>query len=157
MTATAQRDARRLTELLAQQRDVYQRLRELAMSQSKAIEDDQPESLLRILADRQRLINELTRVNELLEPFRSRWDQLREALEPTQRLEVSELVDQVQQLLGQILDCDKQDSDLLRERTAQTRDQAARAGAGARMNQAYAAGAYQNNPPRAIDRNDEDA
>ena len=82
MTATLQREARQLTELLVQQRDLYQRLRDLAAGQSQAVREDQPESLLRILGQRQRLIHELTQVNSLLEPFRSQWDKLREGLAP---------------------------------------------------------------------------
>lgn len=155
MNQAAQKDARRLTELLLQQRDVYRRLLELSESQHAAVGCDEPESLLRVLGQRQQLIAQLTEINTLLEPYRSRWDELREGLSPAQRLEVSELVEQVQALLGQILQQDETDSRALQRRTEEVRQEAAAASTGRRVHNAYAAQSYgAGTAPRYIDRRD---
>ncbi|NLF30920.1 MAG: hypothetical protein GX591_08550 [Planctomycetes bacterium] len=142
MTETGIRDGRRLTELLTRQRDAYRALADLAARQRTAIDGDQPEVLLRILADRQRCINEVTDLNEQLEPFRRRWDAIRAALGAAERLAVCELVDQVQDLLAGILNQDEGDCDLLRRRTDAIRGAAATASAGRQLNSAYGAAAY---------------
>lgn len=157
MTATLQREARQLTELLQQQRDLYRRLRELAEGQSQAVRDDQPESLLRILGQRQRLIHELTQVNAMLEPYRSQWDKLREGLEPAERLRVSELVDEVQALLAQILQQDEGDCDMLKKRSGEVRGEASAVALGRKVNTAYAMRSYGAPVSRFVDRVDEGA
>lgn len=154
MIQTLQREARQLTDLLTQQRDLYRQLREMAKGQSAAIEQDEPEALLRVLAHRQRLITELNDVNTQLEPFRSRWDELRESLSAAERIRTAELVAEVQSLLGDILRQDEADSDALQTKSADTRQQAASASVGQRVNAAYAAQRY-GAAPRLIDRNDE--
>jgi predicted nuclease with TOPRIM domain len=151
---TAQREAKQLTELLIQQRDVYQKLGQFAASQAAAVQDDQSETLLRILSQRQQLITELTEINDRLEPFRSRWDELREQLSATERLRVADLVEEVQGLLGQILQRDEQDSDELRRRSDQVRNEAASTSMGRNLNAAYAARSYAAAQPRYIDQHD---
>ncbi len=155
MNDTAQIEAKQLTELLTQQRDVYRRLRELAMAQRASIEDEEPESLLRILADRQRQIARLTELNSQLEPHRSRWDQIRQSLAQPERLRVGELVEEVQQLLAEILQRDEGDCDALRQRSSETQGGAAAAALGQKVNAAYAAQGYAGSSPRYIDRSDE--
>jgi hypothetical protein len=152
-----QREGRQLTELLTQQRDLYQQLRLLAESQSAAISDDQPEALLRILSQRQRLIHELTQVNVLLEPYRSRWDHIREGLDPAQRLRVGELVEEVQDLLSQILKQDQGDCDMLEQRTGEVRNEAVSASLGRKVNAAYAMQSYSAAAARYVDRSDGEA
>jgi hypothetical protein len=155
MNEAAQRDGRRLTELLTQQRDAYRRLRDLATTQRGAIESDQTETLLRILGDRQRAITELTGINAELEPFRSRWDQTRQTMEPMARLEVSDLVAEVQQLLAAILDQDEGDCDVLKQRTADARRSATVAAVGQQINSAYGGAGYGATQPKYVDRTDE--
>ncbi|MFW6154677.1 MAG: flagellar export chaperone FlgN [Planctomycetota bacterium] len=142
MTDTRQRDGRRLTELLTRQRDAYRRLADLAARQRDAIDGDEPEVLLRILADRQKCINEVTELNGQLEPFRQRWDELRGALGPAERLTVSELVDEVQDLLAGILNQDAGDCDLLKQRTDAARGAATATATGQRLNSVYGAAGY---------------
>lgn len=156
MNETAQRDGRRLTELLTQQRDTYETLRDLAMTQRGAIESDHPEALLRILGDRQRAITELTEINTQLEPFRSRWDQIRQTLGAPARLKVSDLVAEVQQLLVAILDQDEGDCNVLKQRTQDARRSATTAAVGQQVNAAYGAAGYAAAPPRFVDRTDEE-
>ena len=152
MIETVQDEARRLTELLTRQRDLYRQLKELAGAQRQAIDAEHPEGLLRILGDRQRRINELAEIDAQLEPFRARWDRLREALSADQRLHVSELLEDVRELLGEILRQDEGDCDRLEKQTASSRNQAAAVSVGQKVNAAYAAS--QPGSARFIDRED---
>jgi hypothetical protein len=154
MTQSDTQEGQRLIELLTQQRDVYRQLRQLADVQRQAIDADSGQELLRILGDRQRLINLLTDVNTELEPFRSRWDQLRQSIDPVGRKTVSDLVEEVQELLKGILELDEGDCDALKRRTRVCREQAAAASMGQRVNAAYAVGQYQAGGPRYLDRTD---
>ena len=152
MTDAATREGQRLIELLTRQRDVYLQLRRLADEQRGAIDGEKSEELLRILGERQRLINRLTEVNTELEPYRSRWDQIRQGIDPAGRQVVSDLVDEVQELLKGILERDEGDCDALKRRTRACRDQAATLATNQRVNAAYAVGQYRVNAPRLIDR-----
>jgi hypothetical protein len=152
MTDSVMSQGQRLIELLTQQRDIYRELRQLADLQRQAIDGENSGHLLRILGDRQRLINHLTEVNTELEPFRSRWDQIRQGIDPAGRQIVGELVEEVQALLKGILELDESDCDALKRRTRSCRDQAAALAVGQRVNAAYAARQYQYAAPRYIDR-----
>jgi hypothetical protein len=156
MIQSAQIEARRLTELLIQQRDVYLKLRELATAQTSAVQDERPEELLRILGDRQRRITELLEINTQLEPFRSRWGELRQAMGRGERLEVGELVEEVQGLLSEILRQDEGDCDALRQRTESNRSAAAAAVFGQRANAAYTSGQCVAGGSRYVDCNDQE-
>jgi len=156
MTNTAQSEAQELTDLLTQQRDVYLQLRDLARVQRGAIESEGSEDLLRILGDRQRQIRRLTEINSRLEPLRGRWDQLQQGLDDGDRQQVGELVQQVKQLLGEILEQDKGDCETLKERTEASRSGAANIVLGHKLNAAYAAGRYRAPSPRFIDRKDDE-
>lgn len=153
-TETATREGQRLIELLTRQRDVYRQLRQLTDVQRQAIDGEKPEDLLRILGDRQRLINRLGEVNTELEPFRSRWEEIRQGIAPASRLAVGELVEEVQQLLKGILEQDEGDCDALKRRSKSCRDQAAGAAMGQRVHAAYAVGQYSAAVPRFVDRSD---
>ena len=151
---TEKREASELAELLARQRDAYLRLRELARAQRGAIDSQHPETLLRILGDRQRQIAQLMEITRELEPYRSRWPELRERLPSDQRRRVSDLVAEVEQLLSEILQQDEGDCDTLKKRTRVARQDAAASAVGQRVNAAYAAGRYAAASPQLIDRND---
>lgn len=154
MMETTQDEGRQLTELLTRQRDAYRQLKELAGAQRQAIDAERPEDLLRILGDRQRRINELAEIDGRLEPFRSEWDRLREALPADQRLRVGELVEDIRGLLGEILQRDEGDCDRLEKQTASSRNEAAAVSVGQKLNAAYTAGGPSS--ARFIDREDVD-
>lgn len=115
----------RLKRLLVQQRDYYERLRELSRQQRALISSDRPELLLGILSERQTLVSALARLNQDLAPYRRNWDAHYAALAPAEKSEVSELLQQINTLLRGILATDQQDSALLAARkhgTAQELD-----------------------------------
>ncbi len=103
----------RLIDLLVEQRDLYTRLRALSERQRGLISSDSPEQLLNILRERQTLITSLAAINEKLSPFRQEWDGLFAELPEATRTQVTELLDEINGLLGAILTADKEDSALL--------------------------------------------
>src|SRR5262249_16506136 len=66
-------DPRELIRLLERQRDVFQHLRSLADRQRALVEQDDPQPLLVLLSERQRLVEDLNRCNSLLAPYRRNW------------------------------------------------------------------------------------
>ena len=126
-----------LVELLVQQRLLYLQLRELAMQQTSLVDGNDPEMLLKVLASRQRLIDKLKKISRKLEPVRADWQRISRTLSVDQRQEVQELVDSVQEILGDILSRDEKDSQKLSENKQQVAQQIRGMATGKRMNHVY--------------------
>ena len=128
----------KLIHLLTQQRLLYRQLKELAQKQSSLVDGNDPETLLRVLAARQRLINKLSSIDRELQPIRSDWQRIAGALPGEQREQAQELVAQVQEILGEILASDAKDSEALQGHQAKVRREIQGATKGKQMNRAYA-------------------
>jgi hypothetical protein len=135
---TSQLDPHRLLTLLAQQRDLYVKLRELSDKQRSLITGDRPELLLSILRDRQDLVTSLARLNEHLSPFRRNWDALYAALPEDERTQSSSLLQEINGLLRVILRTDQEDSALLSVRKQTVAADLAGLSGGRTANAAYA-------------------
>lgn len=105
--------AEKLIELLTEQRNHYQRLRQLSEQQRSLICGDRPEQLLSILQERQLLVNALMRLNASLAPFRREWDEMYAALPEPSRHAAGLLLAEINTALQVILQNDHQDSALL--------------------------------------------
>lgn len=103
----------RLFALLEKQRALYQSLSELSRQQAGTIAEGRADALLAILAARQKLIDQIGMLNADLDPFRQRWDAILAALPAGERARAGDLVKQVQQLLGQIVEQDERDRNAL--------------------------------------------
>jgi len=135
------RDITALTGLLERQCQLYQQLAQLGELQTQIIgsdlrsvdqaDADAPEQLLRLLAQRQQLIDQLTVTHDQLAPYRADWPALWQKMSDQQRRRIGPLVDQVEQLLAGIIKQDDQDRQKLQQ--AQSR-------AGAELTQLTAAG-----------------
>ena len=126
-----------LIHLLTQQRLLYRQLKELAAKQSSLVEQTDPEMLLRVLADRQRLIDKLAAIDRRLQPIRKDWQQVAGSLPEAQRAEAQGLIEAVREILGEIITRDRHDSEALSSRQQVTAEQLRSASAGKRMHQAY--------------------
>lgn len=115
-TQVGQLDPQQLLSLLAQQRDLYVKLRELSDRQRTMISSDRPELLLGILRERQDLVAALARLNDQLAPFRRNWDGLYAALPDDHRARASTLLQEINGLLRVILRTDQEDGELLSAR-----------------------------------------
>ena len=116
MHAHQSQDPRQLITLLMQQRELYQRLRDLSERQRSLISGDRPEQLLSILRERQTYVAALAKLNEQLAPFRRNWDVLYQGLPANLRTQANQLLQEVNGLLRAILKTDQEDSALLAAR-----------------------------------------
>ena len=130
----------KVIDLLTQQRLLYRQLRELAQQQTSLIDGSDPETLLKVLAGRQRLIDKLTSIDRDLVPIRADWQKIAAGLSNTQRQEVQFLVTDVEKILGEILARDEKDTQKLSGRQQEVASEIQTATTGKRMNQAYAQG-----------------
>lgn len=140
MTATIeqpQQVGEQLVALLREQRRLYRQLQELAAQQSSLVDGRDPETLLRVLASRQRLIVKLTQTNQQLEPLRQSWDQIAGSLSAEHRQEVQQLIAQVQDMLAAILSQDERDAQSLMSQRSQVAGEIRNTQKGKKMNQAY--------------------
>ena len=105
-----------LLGFLREQRDLYQKLRDLSDRQRDLIAGDRPEQLLNILRDRQHLVTALAKVNEKLGPYRRDWRRVYEALPENDQQRASALLEEINGTLQVILKTDQEDQALLSAR-----------------------------------------
>ncbi len=99
--------------LLTRQRELYGRLKGLAYMQRELVENNDPEMLLKVLANRQKIINQLTAVDKQLKPIRANWKEVSGKFSELERQRVNMLVDEVKKTIEEILSRDKADTDAL--------------------------------------------
>jgi hypothetical protein len=102
-----------LISLLERQRRLYLQLRTLSDQQGPLVAEAEPEPLLGLLSQRQKLIDDLSVVNTDIEPYRQRWDDLWAELAESDRARVGGLVKEVQGLLEAIINQDERDRHVL--------------------------------------------
>lgn len=105
-----------LVSLLQRQCAIFAQLRELSERQRGLVVQDDPQPLLSLLADRQRLVDDLSRCNVRLAPFRRRWTDVLTSLAPAARAEIGNLLLESDRILGSILERDQQDATALGDR-----------------------------------------
>ncbi|QQE11183.1 hypothetical protein JD969_17040 [Planctomycetota bacterium] len=141
-------DVAAVVKLLTRQRDLYKRLSEFSAQQAACVESGETEELLKVLSQRQYLVDALTKLNTELQPYRARWDEISGAMNGAVKLQVNGLVDEVERLLSEMLKRDDETQKKLElakaevgKKIHQTKKvgQVANAYRGAAMN-AYAAG-----------------
>ncbi|MCC6681690.1 MAG: flagellar export chaperone FlgN [Phycisphaeraceae bacterium] len=137
--------------LLQQQRDGYVQLLEIGRDQSQLIQDGQPEQLLTLLSQRQKLIDDLARLGRRVAAVQDRWRQVSDQLDGAHTQQVRSLVAQVEQLLSQIIAQDEKDRAQLEAAHKQTAQQLSRTAAAPRALNAYKAAVPL--VPRYTDRN----
>ena len=108
-------DVPTLIELLKRQQALYQQLQQMGEQQSALVAEGQTEPLIALLGRRQILIDQIAALNRSLEPYRADWDDLIAALGAEQRAAVTSLVNDVQSLLGRIMEQDDRDRAALQD------------------------------------------
>ncbi|MGD8454312.1 MAG: flagellar export chaperone FlgN [Phycisphaerae bacterium] len=132
------RSPQRLIDLLAEQRGLYVRLRELSEQQRTLITGDRPEMLLNILRERQSLVAALARLNDELAPYRRDWENLYSGLPDDLRRQANDLLQEINGLLRVILRTDQEDSALLSARKQTLGGEMDKLSGGHSANSAYA-------------------
>lgn len=126
-----------LINLLTQQRLLCRQLQRLAEKQTSLTDGSNPEMLLRVLAERQRIIDRLGALDKEFKPLRQQWQQVAMSLPSAQRVQAQQLVGEVQNILGEIIARDEVDSQKLSSHQQQVVGEIKSTTAGKRMNQTY--------------------
>jgi len=137
MGNTNEMDSTEITNLLIQQRDLYRALGRLSERQRNMITSDEPEKLLSLLAERQKLIDQMQTINQRLQPFQVNWRQIRTSLDEQNARRVDELVNEINGLLGDILKTDEADTALLSVRKSERGQAIGAIQSGRQANRAY--------------------
>jgi len=98
-----------MLRLLAGQLDHYRQLKTLSEQQSVCICDGSTEKLLSVLSLRQAVIEQLTKSNTELAPYRDQWNELAVNASVDQREQVRGALDEIERLLQQVVDQDELD------------------------------------------------
>jgi len=98
-----------LIDLLTQQQSLYEKLTILSEQQRSMVETGDAENLLGVLAARQKVIDQLTKLNQAITPYRENWASVQQQLSADQRSKVQVLVAEVEKMLAAIIERDEQD------------------------------------------------
>ncbi len=131
-------DVSRLLEVLERQRGLYRRLRVLTERQQGLVTQDDPQPLLALLADRQKLVDELVTVNKELTAYREEWTEIYGVLDDCSRRRVTEMLEEANATLGTILHRDSRDSAMLSARRQDLAERISAVDAASRAGAAYA-------------------
>lgn len=99
----------RLTRLLDEQMELCRGLESLSEAQSNAVSDGDAEALLRVLGERQTIIDRVGEINMELETFRSRRERVLARLSVAERAEVEGRIESIAKAVGSVCERDERD------------------------------------------------
>ncbi|MGN6367024.1 MAG: flagellar export chaperone FlgN [Phycisphaerae bacterium] len=126
-----------LVKALTGQKELYVQLLALAKQQSSHVAAGDSESLMRVLGERSRVLDQVAPLDRELQPYKGRWQEVLDGLPAAEREVVGNLLKEVQQLLGDILAQDEQDKESLIRQKEQVGTELKRTVTGAQVNRAY--------------------
>jgi hypothetical protein len=144
----------RLAELVRAKHDVLLPLCELARQQASAIEAQDTDRLLSLLAAKQPLLGQLERLERALDPFRSENPDQRTWRSPGERRACQQVAEKANALLAEILQLEQTCGGQLKAQRDQTARQLQQAGHLLAARSAY--GAHGDRPARTLDLSSED-
>jgi hypothetical protein len=137
-----------ILEALEQQVGCYQKLAKLAEIQHDHVRNSRIEDLLKVLGQRQEVLDVVADLEQSIGPAKRRWsDYLGELPEPD-RGRAENLLGQTRRLLEQITTADKNDALVLQQRKLNIGKEIGQATAARRINRTYAAAAYGRAPSK---------
>lgn len=113
---TMARMAEAVVSLLRRQVGLYERLEQFADRQRSFVSREDTQSLLSLLADRQRISTELTEISGRLEPVRRDWSTFKHRMDANARAEAEALWSESKARLKRVLDRDEEDARVLAAR-----------------------------------------
>ena len=138
--------------LLSGQRDLYRQLQALSSQQSASIREGSTEQLLSLLSRRQAVIDDLSRSNAELAPYRDRWNHIAAAADPNQKQQVRDLLAEIDGVLREVVEQDERDRAELKGVQQQIGTQLAQVGKAGRAIKAYGPATTNHKPPIFTDR-----
>lgn len=95
--------------MLSQQLALFEQLQQLAAQQTDSVEQGRSDQLLTVLGQRQRLIDQLTAIQQQMAPFRNDWSAFYDRLDEAQRRRIGGRLEAVQTRLACIIEQDERD------------------------------------------------
>lgn len=133
-------------EALENQVGCYRRLAKLVDMQHDHVEQNQMESLLDVLRDRQAVVDQITRLEAVLGPVRKDWNAFVLGMDARQRSEAEGYLAEAKQLLETITTSDRNDAMLLQQRKLNLGRQIDQTTSARQVNRNYAMAAYGRRP-----------
>ena len=127
---------------LEEQVGCYKRLAKLAELQHEHVQQNQTESLLEVLGQRQDVLDQVARLEIIIAPAKRRWGDYLAALDTGNRARAEGMLAQTRRLLEQITTADRNDSMVLQQRKLNLGRQINQAANARQINRTYAAAAY---------------
>lgn len=125
----------------AERRTFCRRLLNLSREQQRLIDEGDYDRLIRVLNEKQSVLDSLTSIHrELFSPV-DRWRADREQLPPAERTQCETLLKECELLLAELIGQEQTATRSLTERRDQTRDELQQLGSGARIHSNYRAAA----------------
>lgn len=113
-------DTDRLAELVAQKRQLLQSVQELAVRQEELVDRGEMTTLLEVLTVKQKLLDQLQRVERCLAPFREQAPETRSWRTEQLREQTADSLEMCQRLLADILQREKRCEATLLQRREET-------------------------------------
>lgn len=115
----------RFERLVERQHELFTSLRRLCDEQTAHIRNDASDDLLRVLAERQTIVDELKAAGDEAAPLRDRWEALAETLPDRRRDALRAKVHALHELANEVDQADRRDRAELERRRAALADQLA--------------------------------
>jgi hypothetical protein len=129
-------------QALGEQVEWYRRLAKLAELQHVYVQNEQTEELLGVLGQRQEVLNEVARLEQVVGPVRKQWGGYVGGLPAERRGEAEGLMAETRRLLEEITTSDRNDAMVLQQRKLNLGKQITQAKAARQVNRNYATAAY---------------
>jgi hypothetical protein len=127
---------------LEEQLDCYKRLAKLANTQHEHVQNSRTEELLLVLTQRQEVIDQLARLEQIVAPVKKDWNDYLGTLPAEDRDLAEKTVAESRRLLEQITSNDKDDAIVLQQRKFKLGREINQATSARQFNRSYAAAAY---------------
>ena len=140
-------DHKQVISALTEQVEWYRRLAKLAELQHVYVQNEQTEELLGVLAQRQGVLNEVARLEDVVGPARKQWAAYVTGL-GAEKAAAEALMAETRRLLEEITASDRNDALVLQQRKLNLGRQINQASAARQVNNRYATAAYTGSPGR---------
>lgn len=127
-----------LLEYFGQEQACYTQLLDLSQRQRHSIEANDVDELLRILSQKQNVLERVGAIERSLLPYKQNWQRLRGELEESARQVLDVALATVEELLNDLIAAEKESERLLVARRDACRNELNAAAAGSAAHQAYA-------------------
>jgi hypothetical protein len=127
---------------LHEQVGCYQRLAKLAELQHEHVQQSATEALLDILTRRQEVLNQVSRLEQIIAVAKKRWGDYVTTLRSEQRVQAEKLLAETKRLLEEITTADRNDALILQQRKLNLGKQISQHTAARQVNRNYATAAY---------------